>query len=116
MLDETIRMVPQILNTLSWPRSSRAGRSGTTARSRCPDEVIDRVAKELDIGRWIMRFAIYGDEAVVDLKFKKVKEAFERIEGAEVTGTKYGADEYDKIEHPAERVEVGHPEPRHQRA
>ena len=74
-----------------------------------PDDMIDHVARELDIGRWIMRFAMYGDENMVDLKFAKVKKAFEQIEGAEVWGTKYGADEYDKITHPAEKVEIGIP-------
>ena len=36
-----------------------------------PGRVIDKVAKEMDIGRWIMRFAIYGHEDIVDLKFKR---------------------------------------------
>ena len=53
-----------------------------------PDDVIDRMARELEIGRWCMRFALYGDEAVVDHRFAKIKAAFERIEGAEVWGTK----------------------------
>ena len=44
------------------------------------------MGRELEIGRWLMRFALYGDEAVVDHRFAKVKEAFERIPGAEVWG------------------------------
>ena len=44
------------------------------------------MARELEIGRWMMRFALYGDEAVVDHRFAKIKEAFERIPGAEVWG------------------------------
>ena len=38
-----------------------------------------------------MRFALYGDEAVVDHSYAKVKEAFEQIPGAEVWGTKHVA-------------------------
>ena len=53
-----------------------------------PVDVIDRMARELDIGRWLMRFALYGDEAVVDHRFAKIKAAFARIEGAEVWGAK----------------------------
>jgi 4-cresol dehydrogenase (hydroxylating) len=56
-----------------------------------------------------MRFAVYGHEDVVDLKFKRVQEAFSRIAGADVWGTKYAPDEYDKIEHPVELVEIGIP-------
>ena len=47
------------------------------------------MARELEIGRWMMRFALYGDESVVDLRFKKIKEAFEQIPGAEVWGQKH---------------------------
>ena len=40
-----------------------------------PEEVIDRIAKELGLGRWMMRFALYGDEAVVDHNFAKLRGA-----------------------------------------
>jgi 4-cresol dehydrogenase (hydroxylating) len=109
MLDETIRMVPQILNTLLLASVFSSRSQWTDSDEPLPDEVIDRVAKELDIGRWTVRFSLLGDEAVVDHKFKKVKAAFERIEGAEVTGAKYGGDELDTIENPVERVEAGIP-------
>ena len=33
------------------------------------------MARELEIGRWMMRFALYGDESVVDHRFEKIKEA-----------------------------------------
>ena len=36
----------------------------------------------------MMRAALYGDEAVVDHRFAKVKAAFEQIPGVEVWGTK----------------------------
>ena len=38
-----------------------------------------------------MRFALYGDEAVVDHRFAKIKEAFEQIPGAEVWGAQVRA-------------------------
>ena len=109
MLDETIRMVPQILNTLLLGAVFSSRSQWYDGDDPLPDEVIDKVAKELDIGRWIMRFTLLGDEAVVDHKFKKVKAAFERIEGAEVTGTKYDGDKLETIEHPVERVQAGLP-------
>ena len=73
MLDGTIEGVPQILNTVCSARCSRARRSGTTATGRSPTTSIDQMARELEIGRWIMRFALYGDEAVVDHRFAKIK-------------------------------------------
>ena len=109
MLDKSIEGVPQVLNTLCLASVFSNRKQWYDGDDPMPDDMIDHVAKELDIGRWIMRFAMYGDENMVDLKFAKVKKAFEQIEGAEVWGTKYGADEYDKITHPAEKVEIGIP-------
>jgi 4-cresol dehydrogenase (hydroxylating) len=74
-----------------------------------PEDVIERICAEMKVGRWTMRFAIHGDEAIVDHKFAKVKEAFERIEGASVVGTKYPGDAVHEIENPAERVQAGVP-------
>ena len=109
MLTKDIEGVPQVLNTLCLASIFTNRQQWYDGDDPMPDEVIDKVAKEMDVGRWIMRFAIYGHEDIVDLKFKRVREAFGKIEGAEVWGTKYGADEYDKIEHPAEKVEIGIP-------
>ena len=74
-----------------------------------PDAVIDKIARELDIGRWIMRFALYGDEAVVDHKFRKIKDAFERIAGADVRGQKCTPEEIPSLEHPGDRIQGGVP-------
>ena len=64
------------------------------------------MARELEVGRWLMRFALYGDDAVVDHRFAKVKAAFERIPGAEVWGEKHGMDELADLENPHERVQA----------
>ena len=91
-------------------RCSRAASSGTQGDGPIPDESIDRMARELEIGRWMMRFALYGDEAVVDHRFAKIKEAFEQIPGAEVWGAKYAPEEIARtLEHPAERIQGGVP-------
>ena len=51
-----------------------------------PDAVDRRDGRELEIGRWMMRFGLYGDEAVVDHRFEKIKEAFEQIPGPRCGG------------------------------
>src|SRR5207302_9161920 len=60
-------------------------------------------------GRWIMRFALYGDEAVVDHRFAKIKAAFGHIPGADVWGTKCAPADIPSLEHPVERVQGGVP-------
>jgi 4-cresol dehydrogenase (hydroxylating) len=74
-----------------------------------PEEAIDRICAELGFGRWTMRFAIHGDEAIVDHRFAKVQEAFARIEGATVLGSKVAGTDVHTIENPAERVQAGVP-------
>ena len=56
-----------------------------------------------------MRFALYGDEAVVDHRFAKIKAAFERIGGADVWGAKCAPEDIPDLEHPAERIQGGVP-------
>src|SRR3954452_14600630 len=109
MLDDTIRMVPQLLSAplLASVLSERT--RWWEGEGPIPETEIDRMARELEIGRWTMRFALYGDEAVVDHRFAKIKAAFERIPGADVTGTKVAPQDIPALEHPVERVQGGVP-------
>jgi 4-cresol dehydrogenase (hydroxylating) len=109
MLDDTIRMVPQVLGATLFASVLSERSQWWTGEGPIPDAEIDRMARELDIGRWTMRFALYGDEAVVDHRFAKIKAAFERIPGADVTGAKYAPEEISGLESPVERVQGGVP-------
>ena len=92
MLDRTIENVPQIWNTIALASVLSSRAPWYQGEDPIPDAVIDTMARELEIGRWMMRFALYGDEAVVDHRFGKIKEAFEQIPGAEVWGEKHAPD------------------------
>ncbi len=108
MLDDTIRMVPQILNTVAYGSVFTTRAEWWTGPGPIPPEGLERLARGLDVGRWLMRAALYGDEAIVDLRFAKVKAAFERI-GADVWGTKVAPEDIPSLENPAERVQGGVP-------
>jgi 4-cresol dehydrogenase (hydroxylating) len=108
MLDDTIRMVPQVLDTVAYGSVFTTRAEWWTGSGPIPDDVLDKLARGLDVGRWLMRAALYGDEAVVDYKFAKVKEAFGRI-GADVWGTKVAPEDIPSLENPAERVQGGVP-------
>ncbi len=108
MLDDTIRMVPQVLNTVAYGSVFTQRDKWWTGEGPIPDEALERLARGLDVGRWLMRAALYGDEAVVDYKFAKVREAFGRI-GADVWGTKVAPEDIPGLENPAERVQGGVP-------
>ena len=108
-LERTIENVPQIWNTIALASVISSRSPWYEGSDPIPDSVIDTMARELEIGRWMMRFALYGDEAIVDLRFRKIKEAFEQIPGAEVWGQKHAPDEIEKLEHPFEQVQGGFP-------
>jgi 4-cresol dehydrogenase (hydroxylating) len=109
MLDDTIRMVPQVLGATLFASVLSERRQWWEGDGPIPDPEIDRMARELDIGRWTMRFALYGDEAVVDHRFAKIRAAFERIPGADVTGAKCAPEDIAQLESPVERVQGGVP-------
>jgi 4-cresol dehydrogenase (hydroxylating) len=109
MLDRTIENVPQIWNTISMASVISKRAQWWESEDPIPDEVIDRMGKELEIGRWLVRTALYGDEAVVDHRFAKVKAAMGRISGAAVWGTKYEPEQMATLEDPFDRVQAGVP-------
>jgi 4-cresol dehydrogenase (hydroxylating) len=108
-LDRTLEAVPVLYNTLIYASGATRRADWFDGDGPIPDGVIDRIAKEIASGRWMLRMALFGDEPVVDHNFAKIKTAFEQIPGGEVWGTKYAARDAAKIEHPAELVAVGVP-------
>jgi 4-cresol dehydrogenase (hydroxylating) len=109
MLDGSITGYPMILSPVAAASVFTDRAHWYEGEGVIPEEVIDRICTEMGFGRWTMRFAIHGDDAIVDHKFAKVKEAFERIPGATVVGTKYSGNAVHTIENPAERVQAGVP-------
>src|ERR671937_1098042 len=109
MLDGTIRMVPQVMNTVLYGSVISSRDQWWQGEGPIPDDVLDKMGRELEIGRWLMRFALYGDEPVVDHRFAKITEAFGRIPGADVWGAKHAPSEIASLENPAERVQGGVP-------
>src|SRR5215207_1106666 len=109
LLDGTVRMVPQIVNTVLLSAVYSSRELWWQEEGPIPDEILDKMGRELEIGRWMMRFALYEDEAVADYKFKKIKQAFGSIPGAEVWGEKHSPEEIPELENPVERVQGGVP-------
>jgi len=109
MLDGSITGYPMILSPVAIASIFTDRSHWYDGEGVLPDEVIERICTEMQVGRWTMRFAIHGDEAIVDHRFAKVKAAFEQIPDTVVVGTKYAGDEVHTIENPAERVQAGVP-------
>jgi len=110
MLDDTIRMVPQIGNVVGAASVMSKRTDWWDGDGPIPEATLQRMADELGCGRWTMRFALYGDEAVVDHRFAKIKAAYEAaIPGVVLRGAKYGPGEWATLENPHEQVQAGVP-------
>jgi 4-cresol dehydrogenase (hydroxylating) len=109
MLDGTINMRPQLSNTLCMSSMLTTRAEWYDGPGPMPEEIIDKIAKEMGLGRWMMRFALYGDESVVDHNFAKLKKRLEMVPSVGVVGQKFGADEWETLPNPHERVQIGVP-------
>jgi 4-cresol dehydrogenase (hydroxylating) len=108
-LDRTITGVPGIYNTLVLASAVSRRADWYDGEGPMPDAVIDSVASSMDVGRWTLRAALYGDEDVVDLQYAKVAAAFGAIDGVRVSGTKLAPEDAPGLENPAEHVVTGVP-------
>jgi 4-cresol dehydrogenase (hydroxylating) flavoprotein subunit len=109
MIDGTIANQPMIINAVCaasafWPRQHWYEGSDSI-----PEEVIDRIAQTPGFGRWVMRFALYGDDPVVEHNRKKVDAAFAAIPGCAITYAKYDGRNLPEMYNPHHVVQAGIP-------
>jgi 4-cresol dehydrogenase (hydroxylating) len=110
MLDDTIRMVPQIGNVVGAASVMSQRTDWWDGDGPIPEAILQRIGEELGCGRWMMRFALYGDEAVVDHRYAKVRAAFQAaIPGAVLRGEKHPPSAWATLENPHEQVQAGVP-------
>jgi 4-cresol dehydrogenase (hydroxylating) len=109
MLDGTISGVPTLLSTLGVATTLTKRSDWYDGDGPIPDAVIDRIGAELGVGRWIFRTALWGDDALVDHRFDKLRRAFGAIPGVSVAGDKCSPDEAPSLASAADRVVAGVP-------
>jgi 4-cresol dehydrogenase (hydroxylating) flavoprotein subunit len=70
--------------------STKGGRSQFyDGEGAIPDGRLESIRKELDIGFWDAKFALYGDEELLDLNYRKIQKSFADIPGVKLVGRKY---------------------------
>lgn len=109
LLDRTVEGVPCIFNTPSAAAMVSNRKDWYDGEGPMPEEVLDRIGRELGIGRWMLRMALWGDSAIVDHKFEKVRAAFSTIPGAKIRGEKTTPDGARELESASDRVVTGVP-------
>jgi 4-cresol dehydrogenase (hydroxylating) flavoprotein subunit len=92
MLDRTIQNVPVIANALTAAAAFTPRAQWWDGDGPVPEEVIDGLCRQMGLGRWQMRFALYGSEEVVEAQFRACERTLKTIPGANVVSTKYAGD------------------------
>ena len=110
LLDRTLEGVTRMYNTLVFASLLAERTRWYDGQGPTPDHIIDEIAGDLGLGRWILHTALWEDSAAADYKIAKVKAAFEQIPGAEVRITKHAPEEMDEVENPGDRVLAGIPQ------
>lgn len=108
-LDRTIEGVPVMYNAVIFASLMNERSRWFTGDGATPEPVIQQIAGDLGIGRWITHGALWDDNAVVDHKIEKITAAIEQIPGASVQFAKHDPADAPNIESFPDRVLAGVP-------
>ncbi|MGW1783980.1 FAD-binding oxidoreductase [Streptomyces sp. NPDC002143] len=109
-LNRTIQNVPLLFDGLSVASMMGTPRSNWwSGEGAIPADIADRIMSEFGLGRWLVRFALYGPETIVDTHLETIRTALADIPGAEVTARKYPGDSGPDDIPPFDQVQGGIP-------
>ena len=109
MLSGIIQNQPMSINAVCAASALSGREQWHTGEGAIPEAVVETIARQPGLGRWVMRFALYGDERIVQRQREIVTEAFGRIPGAELTFANYRGEALPELANPHERVQAGIP-------
>jgi len=109
MMDGTIPNQPMIINAVCGMSAFTQRDAWYTGEGPIPQDIVDTIATQPMLGAWVMRFALYGDEKIVERQREIVEAAFRTIPGAEVSFSKYDGRNLPELDNPHERVQAGIP-------
>ena len=81
-LDETIQSQVVVEHAVRWAAGVSTRSQWYKGPGPMPDTAIDAMAKTLGIGRWNMRFCLYGPEDLVAARLRVIERAFSAIADA----------------------------------
>ncbi|SOE92494.1 4-cresol dehydrogenase (hydroxylating) [Burkholderia sp. D7] len=107
-LDDTIQSNAVIESAVRWAAGASARKQWYDGPGAMPDAAIETMARKLGIGRWNLRFCLYGPEALVKARRDVIHQRFASIKDAELIESPY-APAGDKPEGGGDRSQVGIP-------
>lgn len=109
ILNKTIPNQPMIINAVCAASAFWGREDWYTGEGPIPEEVIDKIAATPGFGRWVMRFALYGDEKIVERQREIVQDALGTIPGATIDFAKFDGRNLPEFDNPHQRVQAGIP-------
>jgi 4-cresol dehydrogenase (hydroxylating) flavoprotein subunit len=109
VLDRTIPNYPIVGNVLGAASQVSQRKDWYNGDGALPDSVLDAMTTKLGAGRWNMRFALYGREAIVDAQYRIVQAAFAKLPGATLGSRKYAGAAMAETVPPSDRIQAGIP-------
>lgn len=109
LLNRTIPNNPVIANLLSTIALIAPRHEWYQGEGPIPEDVLNRIVEETGLGRWTMRFALYGDHRLVEVQMGMLRDAFSAIPGAEINYREYEGDLAEDSIHPADKTQIGIP-------
>lgn len=109
LIDRTIHNYPILGNILGYASFVSTRDKWYQGSDPIPESVLQKISDDTGIGRWSMRFALYGLEAVVDAQLARIEKAIAAIPGATVVARKYPGDTPADRIHPADKTQAGIP-------
>lgn len=88
-LDDTIRNQVVIEGAVRHAAGLTSRRDWYDGAGPLPDAAVERMVARLEIGRWNVHFAVYGEERLVNARFALARRAYERVPGARVEANRY---------------------------
>ncbi|RKP55723.1 FAD-binding oxidoreductase [Pararobbsia silviterrae] len=107
-LDDTIQSHVAIDHAVRWGAGIAPRRRWYDGPGPMPDTAIDAMVRALGIGRWNLRFGLYGPEDLVEARLRTIRRAFATLADAELDATDY-AHATSEPEGGGDRSQVGIP-------
>ncbi len=109
MMDGTIPNQPMIINNVCGMSAFTQRDAWYTGEGPLPPAILEQISQQPMLGAWVMRFALYGDERIVERQREIVEAAFGTIPGSQVSFSKYDGHNLPELDNPHERVQAGIP-------
>jgi len=90
---EVLQNHPLIGNVVRHAASIAPRSHWYTGDGAMPDSVVEDIRRQLGIGAWHARFALYGSPAMIAARWDAVREAFADVPGARLTERTYTAED-----------------------